>query len=193
MANIRISELSEATSSSGTDLFVIVTDVGGGNLVTKKLKFDSFLGAGDISTAQLANNAVTTIKISNLNVTEAKIAAGAVTTAKIGNAQVTTAKIGDSQVTPVKTSFFSDSGIYAGRVASGGGATKLPSGWSSTKITTGTYRVTHNLGTVNYTVTLSGTYFMLIKSAAANYFEVYSAQENGVLIDGMFHFILIKD
>ncbi|MCP4124718.1 MAG: tail fiber domain-containing protein [Bacteroidetes bacterium] len=57
---------------------------------------------GGISTAKLADEAVTTIKILDANVTTAKLADSAVTTVKIADSNVTTAKIADANVTNAK-------------------------------------------------------------------------------------------
>lgn len=48
------------------------------------------------------------------------------------------------------------SGIYVGYVQFDGTAVRLPSGWTSVKNSTGSYTVTHNLGTTNYVVILTG-------------------------------------
>lgn len=60
------------------------------------------VGAGSITAAKLAADAVTTAKILDANVTAGKLAADAVETAKILNANVTTAKIADANVTEAK-------------------------------------------------------------------------------------------
>ena len=57
---------------------------------------------GTIATADLSGGSVTTAKIADLNVTEGKIAANAVTTAKIKDANVTTAKVADGAITSAK-------------------------------------------------------------------------------------------
>jgi hypothetical protein len=60
------------------------------------------VAAGAITTAKLADDAVTTIKITDANVTTAKLANDAVETAKIKDANVTTDKLADDAVTTIK-------------------------------------------------------------------------------------------
>ena len=60
------------------------------------------IDALSVSTAKIADGAVTTIKIADLGVTTAKLATTAVTTDKIANLSVTTAKINDAAVTTAK-------------------------------------------------------------------------------------------
>ena len=57
---------------------------------------------GSITTAKLADKAVTTAKIDDIAVTTAKLADEAVTTAKIDDIAVTTAKLADEAVTADK-------------------------------------------------------------------------------------------
>lgn len=57
---------------------------------------------GTIVAADLASDAVTTAKILDANVTAAKLAANAVETAKIADSNVTTAKVADDNVTNAK-------------------------------------------------------------------------------------------
>ena len=89
-----------------------------------------------------------------------------------------------------------DATSYHGRVNSDGTAIRLPTGWTSSLETPGsTYthlRVTHNLGTANYTVVISGNTLNGIDitafDAAANSFDV---AEYGYATP--FSFTLIKD
>jgi hypothetical protein len=90
--------------------------------------------------------------------------------------------------------------IYSGRVAAAGTAIKLPSGWSSSKLTTGKYRVTHNLGTANYTVVGASVnkFWALTVAQGTNYFDCQVMGHDNAdglmkFYDEQFHFILIKD
>lgn len=55
-----------------------------------------------ITTAKVANSAISTVKIIDSNITTAKLAASAITSAKVANGAVTTVKILDSNVTSAK-------------------------------------------------------------------------------------------
>jgi len=94
-----------AAYSDGTNLVEISLNTLGGTIATAQLE------ASSVTSAILADNAVTTAKISNANVTTAKIADNAITTAKISNANVTTAKIADDAVTADK---LADTAVSAG-------------------------------------------------------------------------------
>jgi len=93
-----------AAYSDGTNLNEISLDTLGGTIAAADI-------TGTISTAQIADDAITTAKISNVNVTTAKIADDAITTAKILNANITTAKIADDAVTADK---LADTAVSAG-------------------------------------------------------------------------------
>ncbi len=128
------------------------------------------LDAGAIGTTVIANSAVTTVKIAD----------AAVTTVKIADAAVTAAKVAAGAIAPAQTTFMSSngasSGIYPGRLASGGSATRLPAGWSSAATSTGNYRVTHNLGTTNYaavaTAHVFAGYVVSVKARATSYVDL---------------------
>lgn len=51
----------------------------------------------------------------------------------------------------------SKSSGYVGSVTSSGTSTFLPSGWTVAHTSTGVYTITHNLGTTNYAVNVTGT------------------------------------
>jgi hypothetical protein len=74
---------------------------GGGSAITALTGDVTATGPGSVA-ATIANNAVTTVKILDANVTTAKIADSAVTAAKIASNAVTTVKILDSNVTTAK-------------------------------------------------------------------------------------------
>ena len=71
---------------------------------------------GSVSTAKIADLAVTTEKINDSAVTAAKIAAGAVETSELADLAVTTAKVADSAVTAGK---IADSAIIAAKLGVG--------------------------------------------------------------------------
>jgi hypothetical protein len=75
------------------ETFLNTTKINDDNIQTSGITASSKLIDASISTAKLADSAVTTAKITDLNVTAAKIAADAVTTAKILDANVTKAKL----------------------------------------------------------------------------------------------------
>lgn len=88
--------------------------------------------------------------------------------------------------------------IYRGRVGADGSNVELPSGWSSAIDTTGNYTVTHNLGSANYTVVLTGhtaaaARICVADSLNANDFSVLIEDDGGSAIDSPFGFILIPD
>ena len=58
--------------------------------------------AGEIGTAQIADNSVTTAKISDNQITTAKISANQITTSLISDNQITTSKINNDAVTAAK-------------------------------------------------------------------------------------------
>lgn len=67
-----------------------------------KSQLEHLIAAGNVTTADLADLAVTTAKIADVNVTTAKVADLAVTTAKIADAAGTTVKLADLAVTTAK-------------------------------------------------------------------------------------------
>jgi hypothetical protein len=81
-----------------------------------------------------------------------------------------------------------------GEVASAGTGNRLPSGWSSSKLATGQYRVTHNLGTTGYTVTVGGygasSIWPKLAVKSGNYFDVYAYNNSAGAADTAFTFDL---
>lgn len=71
---------------------------------------------GAITTAKVANNAITDVKIQSGGLTASSIATSAVTTVKIADANVTTAKLADSSVTNAK---IAPATIESSRLANG--------------------------------------------------------------------------
>lgn len=61
----------------------------------------SEIGTGEITTAKLADNAVTSLKIADAQVTSAKIYDGGITTAKLADDAVTSAKLAAGSVNPL--------------------------------------------------------------------------------------------
>ena len=92
---------------------------------------------GNVTTAKLANDAVTSAKIADGTIVAGDLANNAVTTAKILDANVTTAKILDGNVTTAK---INDGAVTEGKIASGAvTATKIGSGAvDSTKLSSAT-------------------------------------------------------
>jgi len=82
--------------------------------------------------------------------------------------------------------------IYHGRVEeTGDEGTPFPTGWTSVKNSTGRYTVTHNLGTTNYTLLISGQgigFFFIDGAPAANDFDVGYNEAGGSLGDRNFYF-----
>jgi hypothetical protein len=93
-----------------------------------------------------------------------------------------------------------DFGLYFGRVGADGVAVDLPATWTSSLVSTGRLKVTHNLGSSNYTVvpvvggltTLLHGPILGIGTATTNYFEVI-IESDGVLDSWGFHFVLKVD
>lgn len=73
MADQKITQLSEQTSITNDDLFVVVENTSG---ATKKVQAQNILPAGSVGTADIADANVTTAKIADGNITSAKVAAG---------------------------------------------------------------------------------------------------------------------
>ena len=105
--------------------------VADGTITTAKLADDAVTTAkiadGNVDTAQLADNSVRTSKINDANVTQQKLADGAVSTSKLldagasGNTGITTAKIADDAVTYAKMQNTADGVRFLGKHDSGGG------------------------------------------------------------------------
>lgn len=105
---------SDVTASGPIDQMVLI--IKDGSITTAKLAdgavtsvkiadgavTTSKIADGNVTTAKLADGAVTTNKIADGNVTTAKLADGAVTTDKIADGNVTTAKLADGAVTTSK-------------------------------------------------------------------------------------------
>ena len=85
---------------------IVSTGVSDGSVTTAKLADEAVttgkLDDGAVTAAKLAAGAVTSVKITDGNVTAAKLAAGAVTTGKIVDGNVTTDKLADGAVTKTK-------------------------------------------------------------------------------------------
>lgn len=139
--------------------------------------FDEIIATvnGNLTSANLADNAVTTKKITDFNVTENKIALGAITEAKIADNSISTAKIQDGAVTADKvasdaiaTANIQDDAITADKLSSGAitadaldsgvftalqqiliVADEKPAGTSGGTFTSGAWR-TRDLNTVRY-------------------------------------------
>lgn len=95
------------------------------------------------------------------------------------------------------TSLRHDTNTFHGRL-SGGTAVRLPPGWASSQISTGLYRVTHNLGHTNYTVTPVARYgapgrFAHIYDIQTNYFDVAIKDAADAPQYGLWHFSLFID
>lgn len=73
-------------------------------------------------------------------------------------------------------------GIYHARISSTGTTIRIPSGWSVSKTGTGIYQITHNLGTVNYsvvpTIYNNADSAASVMNIAANTFELYTYDAN---------------
>ena len=87
-------------------LVVSGASVADGSVSTAKIADSAITAAkiadGTVVAAEIANDAITTAKILDANITTAKIASDAVTTAKILNANVTTAKVAANAITQAK-------------------------------------------------------------------------------------------
>jgi hypothetical protein len=70
MADVKISELTEISAPSTSDLLAIVTDTGGGVLGTRKITWDNLFYDGLVTTDKLGAAAVTATKIASGAVTE---------------------------------------------------------------------------------------------------------------------------
>lgn len=123
----KIEELDVHTTISNSDLLMVGVPQGGGLYNLEHITFSNLLPNGIISTARLANYAVTGPKIAN------------------------------EAIVPAKTSFMNsngaDAGIFVGKINSGGTAARLPSGWSVSGYSNpGVYEITHNLGTTGFSI-----------------------------------------
>jgi len=93
--------------------------------------------------------------------------------------------------------------IYAGQVNSDGTAINLPSGWTCARvsgISVGAYKITHNLGTTDYTMIVTGgdgagSPRCHYKSKTSNDIVVYTMDAGGIAISTLedfdFDFILL--
>lgn len=130
----------------------------------------SFIAAGSIVAAMLANDSVTTPKILNGAVTNAKIGASAVGTSNLANSSVTTAKINNGAVTTAK---LADGSITAAKLASLG--QQISSTCTSFVTSSTTYADVTNLS-VSITTTGRPIFLGLINDpAATGSLQVYNA------------------
>lgn len=84
--------------------------------------------------------------------------------------------------------------IFHGRVDSNGTAIRLPNGWTSVRNGVGNYTVTHNIGSFNYTITMSRSYTGLVgHNRGINSFSVYTSNSGGTAVDWDFDFIVMVD
>jgi hypothetical protein len=102
MADIKISDLTAASSASGNMQFE-VNDGGSSKRVTADQIKAFAVSDGSIDATKLATDAVTTVKIQNLAVTTGKIADAAVTSAKLSTTGVTAGSYGSASAVPVIT------------------------------------------------------------------------------------------
>lgn len=89
---------------------------------------------------------------------------------------------------------------FRGRIRSDGTAEKLPAGWSSSRPGTGQFRVTHNLGDTNYTVSgtvdasgaSTGPYVVHVYQRTTTYVD-FRVLSGVTPTDLLFHFTLTRD
>jgi hypothetical protein len=104
-------------------LFNVLTDGDKGEITVSVGGTVLTIDAGVISTAKLADGAVTSTKLGSLSVAEGKIAADAVTETKIANGAVASAKLAESAVTTTK---INDAAVTSQKINDGAvGTTKL--------------------------------------------------------------------
>lgn len=115
------------------------------------------LGTNAVTESKLATDSVSTIKIQNGAVTNGKLASG-IDAGKLTIGTLPPARIGNGAITPARTNFMGNiTRVFTGRVTSGATGT-LPPGWTVARnpaSSVGAYTITHNLGTLAYTVLLS--------------------------------------
>jgi len=103
--------------------------------------------------------------------------------------QVKTAGLEDEAVTPAKSSFLSgvpNAQLFAGKITgTGSGVTVTsPMSWTATRQGEGYYRITHNLGTINYSVSPTPAETGLSVDYVenfANYFDLHITGGDGAL------------
>ncbi|MCP4986079.1 MAG: hypothetical protein GY928_08435 [Colwellia sp.] len=88
--------------------------------------------------------------------------------------------------------------FYHGRVPASGSPLGGNSGFTSSKVSTGRYKVTHNLGNSNYTLTFgplatTGQSSANMLTQNTTYFEVKVTDLAGTLADDGVYFMLIPD
>ena len=89
------------------------------------------------------------------------------------------------------------SGGLRGSVASSGAAISLPAGWSVANIGAGVYRVTHGMGSTDYSVVATGAdvnpFLVQRVVKTANFFDVATSNTAGALANSAFDFVVVTN